>query len=486
MEMHDGSPPRQKLEEMFELVWAIRDDMLTEAQAVRLNKLISKDAHAREMYFDLIGMLAGLRWNLSASNESSLIVLFPALDPKSNEPAARSSSPLLSSPPHGRYLSARFAIMASSALLVGYFAILFGVAMWNHHNRAGRAQELAVESFVTLTRADDCDWERVPNAATGARANGRRLRVRTGLAELQFANGVKVLVQGPAEFFVRSASSGLLRRGRLIATVPPSAIGFTIDTVTATIVDLGTEFSVAVVESDETVVNVLRGRVSVQPERVIGGARPAPIIVQAGEVRRVLTNGTIQVAHMGSLPGRIKGATASASTVYAGKDHAAVHVVDNSGLMPGSPSGVGHNVLPIVDGAGTMWLSAARKSGKADADPWLIIDLGQVYKISHFHVWNYNEPAGSGHGIKEVEISYSATNPKGTDKLLGGYVFAKAPEVGREYLGEDFSAEFEARYIKLDINSNWDGDDFAYGLAEIQFDGTPIAKKDAPRGSNVN
>jgi hypothetical protein len=176
----------------------------------------------------------------------------------------------------------------------------------------------------------------------------------------------------------------------------------------------------------------------------------------------------------------IKGETATASSFYSADDRAPIHVVDDSGLMWGSPSGAGHNVRPSIKNVGTMWLSTTSSTGPADPDPWLIIDLGNVYQINRFHVWNYNETAGSGHGIKNVDIRYSSTDPKATDNLLGAYVFAKGVEQGKEYLGEDFTASFQARYIKLDINSNWDGDTFAYGLSEIQFYGKSLAADAVP------
>lgn len=116
---------------------------------------------------------------------------------------------------------------------------------------------------ATLTGAVDCQWAshlQTPEYGKPLEA-GRRLQLNAGLAQLTFDNGAKVIVQGPAEFTVKSAAAGELRTGKLTALVPPQAVGFQVGTPTAEVVDLGTEFGLDVADGGETEVHVFTGEV---------------------------------------------------------------------------------------------------------------------------------------------------------------------------------------------------------------------------------
>jgi hypothetical protein len=169
----------------------------------------------------------------------------------------------------------------------------------------------------------------------------------------------------------------------------------------------------------------------------------------------------------------IQGATATASSFF--RSTSPTSAVSGAGLMTPDQPESGHTVV----GEGNAWLTRRFDDPAGpDTNPWLIIDLGKIYNIEGFRVWNYNEPDGAGHGLKDVEIYYSSTNPQGIGSSLGKFVFAKSKQVGKEHLGQNFKAKFQARYIKLKIKNNWDGDNFGFGLAEIRFDGTPAPPPD--------
>lgn len=143
------------------------------------------------------------------------------------------------------------------------------------------------------------------------------------------------------------------------------------------------------------------------------------------------------------------------------------HLVDGSGLTAG-----GHGVAPDS----SMWLSTASGFGGIDADPFVTFDLGAVYTINNFHVWNYNEAGAlSNRGVNAVTVQYGETPALGST-VAGVSNFTQASGAAG-YTGENFSgfAPFEARYVKFDIDSNHgDGSSF-YGLSEVQFDVEPIS-----------
>ena len=117
--------------------------------------------------------------------------------------------------------------------------------------------------FVTFTKVEDPVWERTN--AIGDRLGDEIVRLFAGSVELTFDQGAVVTVDGPVEFRPLSTGQLELRRGRLLASVPQQAIGFTVSTPTSQVVDLGTEFEVAVNDEGQSDVQVLRGEIEVGP-----------------------------------------------------------------------------------------------------------------------------------------------------------------------------------------------------------------------------
>ncbi|XZE56547.1 FecR domain-containing protein [Planctomycetaceae bacterium SH139] len=126
----------------------------------------------------------------------------------------------------------------------------------------------SLAQFATLTSVNDPVWER--KSVVGDRLGDEIVRLFAGSVELTFDDGAVVAVDGPIEFRPLSTGQLELRRGRLLASVPQKAIGFTVSTPTSKIVDLGTEFEVAVNDAGESDVQVLKGEVevaSITPEK---------------------------------------------------------------------------------------------------------------------------------------------------------------------------------------------------------------------------
>ena len=113
---------------------------------------------------------------------------------------------------------------------------------------------------------------------------GRQFKLESGLMEITYDTGARVILQGPVTYEVESAAGGFLSVGKLTAKLenkakdsnPQSPIPnpslstnhyplFTIKTPTATVTDLGTEFGVEVGKSGATAAHVFRGTVEVQP-----------------------------------------------------------------------------------------------------------------------------------------------------------------------------------------------------------------------------
>lgn len=128
---------------------------------------------------------------------------------------------------------------------------------------ANRPDAKSPLQFVTFTKVEDPVWERT--SMIGDRLGDEIIRLFAGSVELTFDQGAVVTVDGPVEFRPLSTGQLELRRGRLLASVPQQAIGFTVSTPTSQVVDLGTEFEVAVNDEGESDVQVLRGEIEVGP-----------------------------------------------------------------------------------------------------------------------------------------------------------------------------------------------------------------------------
>jgi hypothetical protein len=97
--------------------------------------------------------------------------------------------------------------------------------------------------------------------STGDAVPRSELTLREGCAELTLAGGVRLILEAPVTIDLTDQHRVTLKSGSLVATVPPQAIGFTVITPSSEVIDLGTEFGVAVDEHGGSEVCVLKGEV---------------------------------------------------------------------------------------------------------------------------------------------------------------------------------------------------------------------------------
>ena len=124
--------------------------------------------------------------------------------------------------------------------------------------------------------------------------------------------------------------------------------------------------------------------------------------------------------------------------------------------------------------AETMWFTTA-----VDLDPWIQYEFDDVKKLDVMKVWNSNGAAESaiGWGVKDVQIEYSVDG-ESWDVLEGATQFSRAPgsPAYNQYDQIDFKGA-AAKYVRLDIQSNWGGILMSYGLSEVQFNMIPAAAR---------
>jgi len=88
-----------------------------------------------------------------------------------------------------------------------------------------------------------------------------KFSLHQGYAELLLNNNVQLTIEAPITLDFKSVELVSVLQGNLVADVPEQAIGFTVLTPSSEIIDLGTEFAVAVNENGTSEVHVLKGEV---------------------------------------------------------------------------------------------------------------------------------------------------------------------------------------------------------------------------------
>ena len=124
--------------------------------------------------------------------------------------------------------------------------------------------------------------------------------------------------------------------------------------------------------------------------------------------------------------------------------------------------------------AETMWFT-----GSVDLDPWIQYEFDDVMKLDDMKVWNSNGAAevAIGWGVKDVQIQYSVDG-EAWDILAETSQFSRASgsPTYNQYDEIDFGG-VAAKYVRLDIQSNWGGVLMSYSLSEVQFTRIPVVAR---------
>ncbi len=251
------STPGDAPSELERLLMALVEGGLSPAEQERLAALLRDDPALRQRYVDYMLVDALLQWE--------------GPEPPRPAPARRSR----------RWW---FAAAGAAALAAG---VLLAVALWPRATPAPQpdyaaAAEPTDDSVAVLLQTSGAVWgESGVPTRPGAPLPPGRLRLKAGVAHIEFYCGATVILEGPADFRLVSRTRAYCTEGKLRATVPPQAEGFTIGTPALDVVDRGTEFGLRVGGGDKTEVHVFKGRVDLYDAGAEGRA-PA---------RRELTTG---------------------------------------------------------------------------------------------------------------------------------------------------------------------------------------------------
>ncbi len=235
-------------------VAAVCHGSATEAEMRALNELLRSHPGARDEYLLRVELHARL---------ASTPDLFPqaAQAPGGGRTAlltvasgGDAGSPKVLQAPLGRRLLPVLALAACLALAVtGVWVLWF--------RNSVTSNEATSTAVAMLTRVVDARWDAGAEAPrVGGALKPGWLRLRSGLAQVVFYSGARIVIEGPAELQLLSPGEAACSSGRLLAEVPPPARGFRLKTPQLTVVDYGTAFGIHATR-DQTEVHVFQGKV---------------------------------------------------------------------------------------------------------------------------------------------------------------------------------------------------------------------------------
>lgn len=121
----------------------------------------------------------------------------------------------------------------------------------------------------------------------------KSITLEQGILSIEFGYGANVIIEAPCEFACKSNGSLELKFGKVFASVPVEAIGFSIETPSSRMIDLGTEFGVQVERDGSSSINVFQGQtqlVSRTPSKKVNS-----VILSKNQSRKVdVQTGTIE------------------------------------------------------------------------------------------------------------------------------------------------------------------------------------------------
>ena len=250
--MKIGFPSR----EFDDAVAALCHDVASEEQVRALNELLHHSTAARDEYILRLELHARLASDpdLFTSVERDAPVL---AGPHRIAPPEKELPLHTSSRARNRRTTWAMALVACVSVIAA--------GLWTLHRLRSTDQTVTTSKAVAmLNRTVDAQWNVLGEAPRlNAPLEPGWLKLESGLAEVVFYSGARLVVEGPAELQLISASHVSCRRGRITAEVPPPARGFRTDTRQGTVTDLGAWFGLEVTDR-RTELHVFSGSVNLQ------------------------------------------------------------------------------------------------------------------------------------------------------------------------------------------------------------------------------
>jgi hypothetical protein len=286
------------------LVESVCDGMADDAQFRELQSLLRTNIEVANYYVDLVGLDAELQWLITSQRDGiASFAEFMVAEKRSSEQPPficplpiRSTVATFSDGAPFAYLLAT--VITALGLLIAAFTYvpqaeqLVGQRPKNAERSVASTQKSQEQIVGRVTGMVGCKWNDASQRVMDEDevSLGQKYALASGLLEITYDTGAKVILQGPVTYTVESATGGYLSVGKLTAKLekgsrikvqgPTSELAtshqplatdlFAVRTPTAVVTDLGTEFGVEVAKDGNTMSHVYRGSIKLE---LLGDAR---------------------------------------------------------------------------------------------------------------------------------------------------------------------------------------------------------------------
>jgi len=243
--------------EFDDAVAAVCHGSATEAEMQALNELLRSDSRARDEYLMQVELHARLASNpefFACAAVGNTAFPEPEIQPNLEHKDAIPNN--LTTLPSRRIVAKALALAACIGLLA---AGIWKLWFWQSGDKAG----ITSTAVAMLSRVVDVQWS--PGGKLfreGSALEPGWLQLESGLAQVIFYSGARVVIEGPAKFRLVTQNEADCPTGRLLVEVPPPAQGFRLKTENIEVVDMGTRFGIHATHS-RTEVHVFNGKVEV-------------------------------------------------------------------------------------------------------------------------------------------------------------------------------------------------------------------------------
>jgi hypothetical protein len=478
----------EEFSELRDLIFALHERSIGPEESARLEEWICHSEEARRVYVQYMHLHARLYWEKQT--------------PKAASGSLHGTSKVQRTPILG-FLGDVFQagidflsrpLVLTLLVTIGLPGILVLLLMFHLGSQPAPVNRVAVEAsrqttpavVARLTDVHEGVWEKSqPELSTGcALTAGQLLELRKGLVSLTFANGARVILEGPAAFRVNAGARGFLQVGKLVAHVSKGAERFAVATPSATIVDLGTEFGLSVDSKGVTEAHVFHGKVQVAVESVRRDWATLQQPLKAGQAVRILASRNrqepprIEPIDLSSTEfvRHLPGALPEPTIIFAHRG-ATDPTTEGWGLHGKDLADLGkegYEVGPVIENGTPAWSFRSPEDSKGtyyaitpseELTPALIAEAKQKGWVYRARVWvdpELRPPANQKHGAclfsyRDDELSWGidiSLDPEGNQLLLVNDADEAIPIPGSRDKYVDYEVRCRPGTDKADVMVN--------------------------------
>ncbi|MBI9017814.1 MAG: NPCBM/NEW2 domain-containing protein [Phycisphaerae bacterium] len=266
--MNDSTDKYQVIRELIE---CSLDSSITPEQSKQLNEYIIHFPELRRYYCEYLNITTGMEKvcedlhiaDIEAPEKTMLAEIFlqDILECEIKSKATQ-STPTDSNNiyvPRKEFSSSQFwKIMGSVAAMI-MFAVFLNLTEKGIKNTPAPKSKPIIASITDEVNAR---WATVRHIDDQLRSG--LIELKEGFASISMNDGVELILQGPCGVELENSNQVFLKYGSLSANVPKNAIGFTVRSQFASVIDYGTEFGVSVDTQGQVETHIFKGKVALR------------------------------------------------------------------------------------------------------------------------------------------------------------------------------------------------------------------------------